>query len=89
MPIDAFRIDTPGQVLDDLRVRLRETRLPDEVEGSGWDYGTNLGYMEELVDYWLNRFDWRARAPPEGYRPDSAAGVCGAQPEGYPALDGA
>ena len=31
----------------------------------------------------------RACAPPEGYRPPSAPGVRGAQPEGYPAVDGA
>jgi microsomal epoxide hydrolase len=61
MAVDSFRIDVPGPVLDDLRERLARTRFPDEVEGTGWDYGTNLGYMEELVDYWLNRFDWRAR----------------------------
>lgn len=57
--MDAFRIDIPQSVLDDLRERLACTRFPDEVEGAGWDYGTNLGYMEELVDHWLNRFDWR------------------------------
>jgi len=61
MAVDSFRIDIPEPVLDDLRDRLAHTRFPDEVEGTGWDYGTNLGYMEELVDYWLNRFDWRAR----------------------------
>ncbi|MGI5938187.1 epoxide hydrolase family protein [Methanoculleus thermophilus] len=61
MAVDSFRIDIPEPVLDDLRERLAHTRFPDEVEGTGWDYGTNLGYMEELVDYWLNRFDWRAR----------------------------
>ena len=36
------------------------TRLPDEVEGAGWDYGTNLGYMQEIVDYWQHTYDWRA-----------------------------
>ncbi|MDV2480726.1 epoxide hydrolase [Methanoculleus sp. Wushi-C6] len=61
MPVQSFRIDIPEPVLDDLRERLIHTRFPDEVEGSGWDYGTNLSYMEEIVDHWLNRFDWRAR----------------------------
>lgn len=61
MSVDSFRIDTPGPGLDDLRERLSRTRFPDEVEGSGWDYGTNLRYMKELVDYWLHTYDWRAR----------------------------
>lgn len=55
------RIEVPQATLDDLRERLARTRWPDEVEGSGWEYGTNLGYMKELVDYWQNRYDWRAQ----------------------------
>ena len=46
-------------VLQDLKERLADTRWPDEVEGTGWDYGTNLGYMKELADYWQHQYDWR------------------------------
>ena len=46
-------------MLEDLRERLRRTRWPDEVPGSGWDYGSNLAYVRELVDYWIEEFDWR------------------------------
>ena len=60
MEVHSFIINIPEHVLDDLRERLSHARLPDEVEGAGWDYGTNLGYMQEVVDYWQNRFDWRA-----------------------------
>ena len=56
-----FRIDIPQATLDDLRDRLARTRWPDEVEGVGWDYGTNVGYMKELVDYWQHTYDWRAQ----------------------------
>ncbi|MDD2473002.1 MULTISPECIES: epoxide hydrolase family protein [unclassified Methanoculleus] len=61
MEVHPFRIDIPQPVLDDLRDRLSHTRFLDEVEGTGWDYGTNLGYMREIVDYWLHAYDWRAR----------------------------
>src|SRR5258707_8610571 len=54
-----FKIETTPAVLDDLRARLLTTRWPDEVNGAGWDYGANLGYLRELADYWLNQFDWR------------------------------
>ncbi len=54
-----FRIDVPQADLDDLRERLSRTRWTDEVEGAGWDYGTNLGYLRELVEYWRDGFDWR------------------------------
>jgi pimeloyl-ACP methyl ester carboxylesterase len=56
-----FRIDVPQDELDDLRERLARTRWPDEVEGAGWDYGTNLGYLKGLTDYWRDGFDWRDR----------------------------
>lgn len=49
-----FTIAVPDDVLLDLRSRLRRTRWPDEVEGAGWDYGTNLDYMRELIAYWID-----------------------------------
>ena len=54
-----FRIDVPQDTLDDLRGRLAGTRWTDEVADAGWDYGTNLGYLRELTDYWRDGFDWR------------------------------
>ena len=61
MHIEPFQISVAQEVLDDLRQRLERTRWPDEVEHSGWRYGANLGYMKELADYWLTKFDWRAQ----------------------------
>jgi len=57
--IEEFRIEVPQQVLDDLQLRLKLTRLPDQLNDAGWHYGTELGYLRELLDYWQNRFDWR------------------------------
>lgn len=54
-----FTIDIPRRQLADLKYRLKITRWPDEVRGAGWDYGANLGYMKELVDYWQHKYDWR------------------------------
>ena len=59
MSIQPFKITIPQATLDNLRERLARTRWPDEVEGAGWDYGTNLGYLKELVDYWQHDYDWR------------------------------
>jgi pimeloyl-ACP methyl ester carboxylesterase len=56
-----FTIQIPDEVLDDLRRRLDNTRFPDEIPGSGWDYGSNLDYLKELVQYWRTDFDWRAQ----------------------------
>lgn len=58
MKTKSFTIKVPQKVLTDLQTRLKRTRWPDEVEGAGWDYGTNLGYMKELTNYWKNKYDW-------------------------------
>ncbi len=60
MDIKQMKIHVPQEVLDDIRERVSRTRWPHEIPNSKWDYGTNLGYMKELVDYWLNEYDWYA-----------------------------
>jgi microsomal epoxide hydrolase len=59
--IRPFHVEVPAEVLDDLRDRLARTRWPDQIRGSGWGYGTNLEYLQELCTYWRNDFDWRAQ----------------------------
>lgn len=44
-----FAIRVDDAVLGDLRARLERVRWPDEVPEAGWRYGTDLGYMKELV----------------------------------------
>jgi pimeloyl-ACP methyl ester carboxylesterase len=56
-----FTIQVPDDVLDDLKARLAQTRLPDEIPGAEWDYGTSLAYLRELLTYWRDEFDWRAQ----------------------------
>lgn len=56
-----FRIDVPEAVLADLEERLGRTRLPDAGPGEPWEYGTDRAYMEELLAYWRDGFDWRAQ----------------------------
>ena len=58
--IEPFTINIEDAVLDDLRDRLARTRFPDQIEGTGWDYGIPIDYLRELVDYWLQTYDWRA-----------------------------
>ena len=56
-----FTIDVPEALLDDLRHRLARTRLPDEINGAGWDYGLPRDYLTELIAYWREEYDWRAQ----------------------------
>ena len=58
--IHEFEISVGDDVLADLRRRLREARWPNEIDGAGWTYGTDLSYLRGLCDYWADGFDWRA-----------------------------
>ena len=60
LSIVPFRVEIADEVLDDLRARLDRTRLPNQVAGVGWDQGTELGFLDDLVAYWRDGFDWRA-----------------------------
>jgi hypothetical protein len=56
-----FKIHVTDAVLADLKQRLARARFADEIPEVGWDYGTNLAYLKELVTYWRDRYDWRAQ----------------------------
>jgi pimeloyl-ACP methyl ester carboxylesterase len=55
-----FTLNVSDEAIADLRERLTRTRLPDQAPGVPWAYGTDLGYMRQLVEYWRSAFDWRA-----------------------------
>jgi len=58
--VKPFRCNVSDDVIADLKMRLQRTRLPDQLEGAGWDYGTERSYLDELCTYWRDHFDWRA-----------------------------
>jgi pimeloyl-ACP methyl ester carboxylesterase len=58
---EPFRIEIPDETLRDLRERLARTRWPDAIRQSGWEYGTSLDFLQQLVAFWREGFDWRAR----------------------------
>jgi epoxide hydrolase len=59
--IRPFRIAVPDAALADLRERIERTRWPDELPGVGWSYGVSRAYLQELVRYWHDEYDWRAQ----------------------------
>lgn len=57
--VTPFTIDIPDAAIIDLQARLQQTRLPDQITNTSWEYGTDIRYLEELLAYWQNEFDWR------------------------------
>lgn len=60
-----FHLHVPEAELEDLRGRLRHTRLPEaqtvtRPDGAAdWDQGPPLDYVTELIRYWAADYDWR------------------------------
>ncbi|MEV0427553.1 epoxide hydrolase family protein [Micromonospora sp. NPDC050495] len=61
MTFSPFRIDVSDEVLDDLRARLARTRFTDRSGDRPWQAGADPDYLRDLVSYWADGFDWRAR----------------------------
>jgi len=59
--VTRFSIHVADADLADLKARLARARFPDEIPGSEWTYGTSRAYLESLVRYWRDTFDWRAQ----------------------------
>ena len=56
-----FEVHVPDSDLHDLKSRLRASRWPDPAPGPSWSQGTDLDYLRNLVDYWVEKFDWRVQ----------------------------
>ncbi|GAA1540963.1 epoxide hydrolase family protein [Kribbella lupini] len=58
--IDDFRIAVPQDDLDDLRDRLARTRWPRELPAADdWSRGVPVRYLRQVVEQWLDNYDWR------------------------------
>jgi len=56
-----FRLHVPDETLRDLRERLARVRWPDEPPAPPWSTGSSVAYLQDLVAYWRDGFDWRAQ----------------------------
>ena len=61
MTAERFSIQIPEDVLIDLKYRLDHIRWPDQLENAAWERGTEKDYLQSLVSYWREQYDWRAQ----------------------------
>src|ERR1700737_2085766 len=73
----SFTLTVADQAIADLRERLARTRYPDQASGAPWGYGTDVGYLRELVEYWRTAFDWRAEEARLNAFPPYKVPLCG------------
>ena len=72
-----FTINISDQVLEEIRSRVANFPWHEMPIDGGWQYGTNLDYMREFADYWVNSFDWRAQETALNRLPQFSADVDG------------
>ncbi|RLP86326.1 epoxide hydrolase [Micromonospora sp. BL4] len=58
--IRPFRLDTPEEVIDDMRRRIASTRWPNRELVKDRSQGVQLATIQELARYWTTDYDWRA-----------------------------
>ncbi len=59
--VTPFHLQVPDTVLDNILARVAAYPWHEMPDDGGWDYGTNMDYLKELCDYWVDDFDWRAQ----------------------------
>jgi pimeloyl-ACP methyl ester carboxylesterase len=76
-PPQPFSLAVPDEAVADLHDRLGHTRYPDQAPGEPWAYGTDVGYLRRLVEYWRSGFDWRVEERRLNAFPQFTVPLCG------------
>mgnify|MGYP000944394389 FL=1 len=57
--IKPFKVNISDKELNEIYNKVKNYPWHEMPDDGGWDYGTNLNYMKEISNYWVNNFDWR------------------------------
>lgn len=61
IPKNAFHIVFREEEIEELHRRIQNSRQPKVSSGDDWSLGTGSDYLEALLDYWGNRYDWKRK----------------------------
>ena len=57
--IKPFKAEISEETLQNIYSNVKNYQWHEMPDDGGWDYGTNLDYMKEFADYWVNKFNWK------------------------------
>ena len=57
--IKPFKAEISEETLQNIYSNVKNYQWHEMPDDGGWDYGTNLDYMKEFANYWINKFNWR------------------------------
>jgi len=55
--VKPFIVNISDKVIEDIKIKIKRYPWHEMPENGGWKYGTNLDYMKEISEYWVNKFD--------------------------------
>ena len=55
----SFKLNVSDSILKKINFKVKNYPWHEMPDDGGWEYGTNLDYMKEISDYWVNKFDWK------------------------------
>ena len=59
MNFQEFHINFDESRFADLRKRIAATRWPKGASFNGWQHGTPIDALREIMEYWSNGNDWK------------------------------
>ena len=57
--IRPFKIKISDKIIQNIYTKVEKYSWHEMPDDGGWTYGTNLDYLKEFSNYWVNEFDWR------------------------------
>ena len=57
--IRPFKIKISDKIIQDIYTKVEKYSWHEMPDDGGWTYGTNLDYLKEFSNYWINEFDWK------------------------------
>ena len=56
--VKPFKVKIPNSLIQEIKDKVKKYPWHEMPSEGGWEYGTNLDYMKEISNYWVNDFDW-------------------------------
>jgi len=57
--VKPFKVKIPNSLIQEIKDKVKKYPWHEMPSDGGWEYGTNLNYMKEISNYWVNDFDWK------------------------------
>jgi len=57
--IRPFKIKISDKIIQNIYTKVEKYSWHEMPDDGGWAYGTNLDYLKEFSNYWINEFDWK------------------------------